>query len=388
MLIELHTLTSHAPANLNRDDLGRPKAATFGGTQRARISSQAIKRSVRTSNYLEELLRDHISTRSRQVPQRICDDLKKELGGNEDADKRLETLCGVLSEILGKPDKNPLHTKQIVFVTPQEIERAKQFIRELFAEDSKLTKPELEKIKATGAEKIGLNRNPGDGIDLALFGRMTTDDTNSFSSVDAAMQVAHAISTHTVVPEVDWFTAVDDIVTGDSETGSGHLGEVEFNSAVFYKYFSCNLPLLVRNMNDAEAEAITALAAVLDASCRVTPSGKQNSFASHSLADTALLVMRRNRTPVSLANAFERPVGSDARVAEEQGYLGESRSRMINHYRELVTGYDLDDVSVVYSTSADERKRLAEMLPAGTVVVDSLKGVFDVMRTHLQEKGA
>ncbi|RMH70127.1 MAG: type I-E CRISPR-associated protein Cas7/Cse4/CasC, partial [Bacteroidetes bacterium] len=39
MLIELHLLTPHAPANLNRDDFGRPKTAYFGGTERGRISS-------------------------------------------------------------------------------------------------------------------------------------------------------------------------------------------------------------------------------------------------------------------------------------------------------------------------------------------------------------
>ena len=49
MLVELHSLTAHAPANLNRDDLGRPKTAMYGGVERARISSQALKRSIRTS---------------------------------------------------------------------------------------------------------------------------------------------------------------------------------------------------------------------------------------------------------------------------------------------------------------------------------------------------
>lgn len=383
MLIEFHTLTSHSPANLNRDDLGRPKSAIFGGTQRARISSQSIKRSIRTSNYLEELMRDKLSTRSRRIPETIHKELASEYNGDSAAAERLEALCSAFTEVLGKPDKNPLHTKQIVFLTPQEIERAKNWIRELMKAAGKPGKKELEAIKAGGAEAIGLNRNPGDGIDMALFGRMTTDDANVFTNVDASMQVAHAISTHTVVPEVDWFTAVDDIVTGESETGSGHLGEVEFNSAVFYKYFSCNLPLFVQNLNGAEDDALEALATVLDASCRVTPSGKQNSFASHALADTALLVIRRQRIPVSLANAFERPVGRASRE-ESTGYLDESRKRLATHYAELVKSYNLDDTAFLFTTSSASREMLEKELPENTHVVSSLREVFDKMKEHVR----
>lgn len=377
MLIELHTLTSHSPANLNRDDLGRPKSAVFGGTQRARISSQSIKRSIRTSNYLEELMRDKLSTRSRIIPQKIHDELKGEFPGEGAQAERLKNLCSVLTEVLGKADKNPLHTKQIVFLTPQEIERAKGWIRNMMSGSGKLGK----EIKEKGAEEIGLDRNPGDGIDMALFGRMTTDDANAFVNVDASMQVAHAISTHTVVPEVDWFTAVDDILTGESETGSGHLGEVEFNSAVFYKYFSCNLPLFIHNLNGAEDEAVEALATVLDASCRVTPSGKQNSFASHALADTALLVIRRQRIPVSLANAFERPVGRASR-SEGDGYLDESRTRLASHYTDIVGSYKLDDTALFFTTSAANRESIGAQLPGGAQVVSTLPDLFDMMKKH------
>src|SRR5690606_34176941 len=133
-----------------------------------------------------------------------------------------------------------------------------------------------------------------------------------------------AISTHAVVPETDWFTAVDDFTTDEEERGSGHIGELEFNSAVFYKYFSCNLPMLVKNMNGAAGEAAEALASVLDAACRTTPSGKQNTFASHSLADTVLLIRRDQRIPVSLANAFERPVSRKKESEESEGFLIES----------------------------------------------------------------
>lgn len=372
MLVELHSLTSHAPANLNRDDLGRPKSAVFGGTQRARISSQAIKRSIRTSNYLEGLLAGRLSTRSRQIPQMIYDNLEN---NGLDLD-RLQKVCEVFTEVIGKPDKNnKLHTSQIVFLTAGEIERVTDYIARTAGGDAKLDSKGLKELKETAAVEIGLSRNPGDGVDMALFGRMTTDDEEKFAAVDAAMQVAHAISTHTVTPEVDWFTAVDDIVTGSEQTGSGHLGETEFNSAVFYKYFSCNLPLLARNLKGETATAIDALAAVFDAACRVTPSGKQNSFASHALADTVLIVLRDARIPVSLANSFERPVGRDA--SSESGYLDESRNRMLKHYGKMRAGYELNDRAVLFTTAENVEVE-------GVESVATLGEALAWMRRHLE----
>jgi CRISPR system Cascade subunit CasC len=380
MLIELHSLTSHAPANLNRDDLGRPKSAVFGGAQRARISSQAVKRSIRTSNYLESILTNKLSTRSRQIPEEIHKALVAEIGGDATMAERLTKLCETFTEVIGKPHKtNKLHTSQIVFLTAGEIDRVREYLRAIALSDTKLTAAELKRIKENAATEIGLNRNPGDGVDMALFGRMTTDDAGTFAAVDASMQVAHAISTHTVIPDVDWFTAVDDIATGVDETGSGHLGEVEFNSAVFYKYFSCNVPLLVENLDGDLGTATDSLVAVLDAACRVTPSGKQNSFASHALADTVLLVYRPERIPVSLVNAFERPV--DRGQQNEGGYLGISRTNLATHYKELKDGYMLGDRAVLFHPSSAVREDLQKLLPEETEIVASLGEAFTWLRT-------
>ncbi len=381
MLIELHSLTSHAPANLNRDDLGRPKSAVFGGAQRARISSQAIKRSIRTANYLEGKLGEKLSTRSRQIPERIHDILAKECEGDEAKLERLKTLCEAFSNVLGKADKkDAMHTSQIVFLTQGEIDRATDYIRSHVNSDEKLTAKYVKEWTGNAAFEIGLGDNPGDGVDMALFGRMTTDDAGAFSSVDASMQVAHAISTHAVNPETDWFTAVDDIMTMEAR-GSGHIGELEFNSAVFYKYFSCNLPLLVRNMNEAKEEAVEALASVLDAACRVTPSGKQNTFASHSLADTVLLIRRTERVPVSLANAFEKPVDG------ENGHLNESRSRLVEHYGNLKNSYGLNDDAVLFCVDPDARKAWEEKGDTPRIV-SSLGDVFTWMKEGLAGDGA
>lgn len=342
MLIELHLLTSHAPANLNRDDFGRPKTAYFGGTERARISSQSQKRAIRLSDYVQDRLGDRLSTRSRAIPQKLFDQLVRDFPEKKD---RVQQACEILTQVLGKPDKkNPLHVSQIVFLTKREIERIGSHLRSVIMDDSKLTGKAAKDLAKAWASEIGLNERPADGVDMALFGRMTTDDANAFAGVDAAMQVAHAIATHTTITETDYFTAVDDLVVESGERGSAHIGESDFNSAVFYKYFSCNLDQLVRNLGDDREAAVKALEVVLDAACRVTPTGKQNSFASHSVADVALLVVRDTNVPCSLANAFERAV-----PATENGYLDGSLSRLAKRYTRLVDAYDLDDRACLFA---------------------------------------
>jgi CRISPR system Cascade subunit CasC len=349
MLVELHLLTPHAPANLNRDDFGRPKTALFGGTERGRISSQAIKRAIRKSKLVEERLADRISTRSLHIPQMLFDQLKA--GYGEDHQERLKELCEAVTFALGKPDKNnSLKTSQIVFLTPAEIDRIRGLVREKMDDGTGLTGKTVKDFGGTIAKAIGLDERPSDAVDMALFGRMTTDEADAFSAVDAAMQVAHAIATHTTVTETDYFTAVDDWKAGGgsgeegTETrGSGHIGEIDFNSAVYYKYFSCDVDALVDNMGGDRESAMEGLEVVLDAACRVTPSGKQNSFASHSLAETALLVLRHSKVPCSLAAAFEAPV-----PASEDGYLAESSRRMLRRYARLVEAYELDDRAIAF----------------------------------------
>ena len=342
MLIELHTLTAHAPSNLNRDDFGRPKTALFGGTERARISSQSLKRAIRTSDYLKSQLGGRVSTRSRDIPKLIYDRLAKRYDGNEEKRERLQHTCEAVTHALGKPDtkRGPLHISQIVFLTPGELDRLEEVVAEKVEGDGKLAKPKT--LSKTLAAEAGLDRTPHDAVDMALFGRMTTDDANAFAGVEAAMQVMHPISTHTAISETDYFTAVDDAPTGEDDRGSAHLNELDFNSAVYYKYFSCDFDKLARNLDD-RASALKALTAFLDAACRIAPSGKQNSFASHSMASAALLVVREAKTPCSLAEAFERPV-----PPSEEGFLARSLQRLATHYSALVRDYGFEDAAALY----------------------------------------
>ena len=49
-IVDVHVLQTVPPSNLNRDDTGSPKSATFGGVRRARVSSQAWKRGASTAS--------------------------------------------------------------------------------------------------------------------------------------------------------------------------------------------------------------------------------------------------------------------------------------------------------------------------------------------------
>jgi CRISPR system Cascade subunit CasC len=143
--------------------------------------------------------------------------------------------------------------------------------------------------------------------------------------VDAASQFAHAISTHKIDHEFDYYTAVDDLERAlDDEAGGGAdmISDVEFNSACYYKYFNVHVDGLVENLTgaafgrtitaddveNARKIAATAVRVLIEAACRVTPSGKQNSFAAFQLPSLLWVEVRDANLPVSYANAFSRPV--------------------------------------------------------------------------------
>lgn len=388
MLVELHLLTSHAPSNLNRDDFGRPKTALFGGTERGRISSQALKRAIRKSPYLAERLGDKLSTRSLHIPLMIYNDLKADYAGDDAVLERLGIACEIVGTGLGasavvKDDDSgfKLATEQIVFLTPVEVRRLTEFVVEIVESDDKLTKTAVKKLKEEVGERTGINKRPTDAVDMALFGRMTTDKANTFMKVDASMQVSHPIATHTTVTETDYFTAVDDWKVENNIPGSAHINELDFNSAVYYKYFSCNLDGLTANLGGKEdpegarAAALDALETVFDAACRVTPTGKQNSFASHSLADVALLVVRPENVPCSLVTAFERAVPATA-----DGYTAESARAMLARYDRIRGGYALDgDRAALFSLLDGEDG--TPLSVEGVETVDQLGELWGKLRT-------
>lgn len=313
MLYEIHILKNYPPVNLNRDDTGAPKTCLFGGVNRGRISSQCLKRSWRTSElFRREIGPDALGIRTRHLPKLVCDRLA-EMGLEEE---KLQALLPKLTAFGNKDaevNKKGNYMPQVVFFSPQDIEAVANAVLPLLegcqgAKDvSKLKEKEL-----AGAV-TGANTRPV-SLDIALFGRMVTSD--AFKDVEASMQVAHAISTNKVMLESDYFTAMDDLLSGDTmdESGSAMIGDIDYNSSCYYIYASLDTDALRENLKDAEDPDLLvrkAVPALLRAMALTNPSGKQNSFAGHVLPSAMLVECKQDKIPVSLVNAFTKPVRAD-----------------------------------------------------------------------------
>ena len=291
--IQLHALTVYAPSNLNRDDTGRPKTAKFGGAERLRISSQALKRAIRTSVNFRERLAGNLGERTQRLGDIIGAHLKK--SGVDDA-KALEVtrlVAGAFGKIEDAKDKPQTFIKQLAFISPEERIAAIELADKLVAEGSDSVKKEDLAGK--------LLRRADTAADIGMFGRMLAD--NPDYNREAAVQVAHAITTHKVDVEDDFYTAVDDLKTSAEDAGAGFIGELGFGSGVFYLYACIDRELLVKNLGGDSALGRKAIEGFATA----RPNGKQNSFAAHARANY-LRVEKGAQQPRSLAAAFFRPV--------------------------------------------------------------------------------
>lgn len=335
MLVEVHMLQNHAPSNLNRDDTGSPKEAVFGGYKRARISSQCLKRSVRRSEIFQERLEGLVGLRTRSLPELVRQRLLAAGYSAEMAEigARKASGFGTDEGTEQKPNRSGYYrTAQTMFLSDADIEAVYEVIRAAAerAKDSAAFEKMPAKDLQKEAEDKGLRPT---AVDIALFGRMVTSE--AFLDVEAATQFAHALSTHKVDHEFDFYTAVDDLERASDDEAAGGadmIGDVEFNSACYYKYFNIHVDGLVDNLtgkafkrpvtadDDAAAREIaaTAIRSLIEAACRVTPTGKQNSFAAFQLPSLVWVEIREGNLPVSYANGFSRPVDPKSKEGLEK----------------------------------------------------------------------
>lgn len=319
--IQLHMLTSYPPANLNRDDLGRPKTAKMGGVDRLRISSQSLKRAWRTSDLFQAALDGHIGTRTKRVGLEIRNRLL-ELGIEEkNAKSWAQTIAKEFGKLKKENKKNPdedLSIEQLAHFSPKEWDAIMSLAETLAGEK-----------RPPSDEELSLLRKDHQAVDIAFFGRMLADKPGY--NMEAAVQVAHAISTHAIVIEDDYFTAVDDLNRGEEDAGAGHVGDAGFAAGLFYHYICINREQLIKNLNDDVRLANKAVGAFVEASAKVAPSGKQNSFASRAFA-SYLLAERGNQQPRSLSVSFLKPVRGDDLLNESITLLERQRDRMDEAY--------------------------------------------------------
>ncbi len=341
MILELHLIQNFAPSNLNRSDTGSPKDCIFGGVRRARISSQCFKRAMRT--YFRDKFErpENLAERS----TRLIDNISRRLvekGRDEERSKK--AALGVLNSVgLKASKKDADKTEYLLFMGRDEIDRIVSVCDEHF-DDLASEKIPGDTANAVGKKVMDLMKE-GKAADLGLFGRMLADLPER--NRDAASQVAHAISTHKVGLEFDFFTAVDDLRPEDT-AGSDHLGTVEFNSACFYRYANVNVDKLRENLQKDEDLTQATVAAYIRAAVEALPTGKQNSFATHEKPSLVFAVVRESGM-MSLANAFEKPV-----YDPKGGVVDESVKRLADHYEKVTGVYgDSDARSRVFITTSN-----------------------------------
>jgi len=345
--INFHVLISHSPSCLNRDDMNMQKTAVFGGVNRVRVSSQSLKRAMRTSAYYGRHLGEP-SVRTRNLP-RLQARFTEALKDRYDAARVAQTLEWMSGKegIAGGTGSDA--------VAPWTLEEVAHYCKLLGEEGQDLKKLEKQIEKDARSFRAAMAQ----AVDIALSGRMATSGLMSNLPVDGAMAIAHAITTHAVEPQdVDWFTAVDDLTSDAGETGAGHLDTQQFSSGVFYRYVSLNLKQLQVNLGlianmkseetaDSRAQALAVARHVLHLLATVVPSAKQQSFAAHNLADFAVASFADQ--PISLANAFEEPIKRD----RNGGFLKPSIAALAAYWARINAAYGLDENARAFAVQGD-----------------------------------
>lgn len=321
--IQLHFLTPYGPSNLNRDDLGRPKTAVIGGCQRLRISSQSLKRAWRTSDVFAEAVGEKIGKRTKDMGNRVYDRLVEGKVDPERAHEIARKIADRFGKVKAAAKKKD--TSADAMAASRQTEQLAHFsVRELASIDA-LLRDVMGGKEPTDDDIHGLLSDGYGTADIAMFGRMLAAAPSS--NVEAAVQVAHAFSVNKAAVEDDFFTAVDDLNTGEEDVGAGHLGTSEFGAGVFYHYVCIDRGLLASNLQEDVALASEATQALVSACVTVSPSGKQATFASRA-RPMFMLAERGAEQPRSLAAAFFRPVAGEDQMTAAIEALRTTRERM------------------------------------------------------------
>ncbi|MCY4102024.1 MAG: type I-E CRISPR-associated protein Cas7/Cse4/CasC [bacterium] len=317
--LDVHILHAVPYSNLNRDNLGTPKQMIYGGTARARISSQCTKRAARL--WLEENADLGEALRTRRLPQSLREELTESHGfADEDACEAVDQLFKLAGIKIAETSAGELQGDQLTFTTAEAARRLAHKVakhREAMLDEhfkpTKSTKDDLlEPLRAKNAV-------------IALCGRMLAE-SSAGANVDGALQVAHAFTTHASAVEQDYFTAVDDVVQGDDEeTGAGHINVNEFTSGVFYRHATIGLGTLRESLDGSETTVAEAASSFLRAFTLSEPTGKQNAANAHTRPALVAAVLRSDR-PASFAAAFESPVRPRG-----GGHMAESIARLASH---------------------------------------------------------
>ncbi|MCT7752889.1 MAG: type I-E CRISPR-associated protein Cas7/Cse4/CasC [Lactobacillus iners] len=339
LFLDIHAIQTVPPSNINRDDTGSPKTAQYGGVTRARVSSQSWKRAIRKYFY------DKGDTQNMGI--RSCDIVNyiAKIIVEKDKSISVEDAITLVEKTLNaaKLSTKDQKLKALFFISNNQADKFAQACL-----DKKTDKTELQEILKTDTS-----------IDIALFGRMLADDPSL--NEDASSQVAHAISTHAIESEFDFYTAVDDLAPEDN-AGAGMLGTLEYDSSTLYRYANIALHDFYKQLGDKE-EVIDAVKLFVEAFVKSMPTGKINSFANQTLPQAVVVSLRSDR-PINLVSAFEEPIKS------ENGYVDKSIQKLFAEYvkyekilnKPIFTDYLLLDDTLEVKSIGKSTQNLDELL--------------------------
>ncbi|MFD9287595.1 type I-E CRISPR-associated protein Cas7/Cse4/CasC [Streptomyces sp. NPDC060030] len=316
LFIDIHIVQTVPPSNINRDDQGNPKEAIYGGVRRSRVSSQAWKRASRHHFDALALPADR-ATRTKRLTGELTARIARTAGLEREEATRIATA--LLAQLGLSRGKKPGETAYLLFYGNAQLDAVAALVADRAADLAALKDRDL--AKAVKEIPVAETFKTGHPVGVALFGRMVADIPAL--NVDAAVQVAHALSTHETQLEFDYFTAVDD-QNEQEETGAGMIGTIGFNSATLYRYATVGFEQLRDNLGADTEMALDALHRFVESFALSAPTGYQNSFA-HRTRPSVIAVVVRADQPVNLVSAFEEPVlpqagiqaSSARRLAEE-----------------------------------------------------------------------
>ena len=332
--LEFHILQSFPVTCLNRDDVGAPKTAVVGGTTRARVSSQCWKRQVRLA------MRDFGVTLG--IRTKLIGELIAQACNEIGATPEQAQACGIkIEQIFIKNNKNDKKIKKsksvnkdeqitedvevdeaessektdtLLFLSPKEVTILAEAFKANKFDPNAVIKKEKAKDQAKEVEDlIGKIESSIDALDIALFGRMVAQAAKL--NIEAAASFAHAISTHKVTNEVEFFTALDD---KSEEPGSAHMGSLEFNSATYYRYVSLDVGQLWQTL--AGQNIPEAVESFIKALFVAVPSARQTTQSGASPWEFARVFVRKGQR---LQVPFETAVKS-----QNGGFLEPSKNEM------------------------------------------------------------
>lgn len=375
--VDVHVLQTVPPSNLNRDDAGTPKQAVYGGVRRARVSSQAWKRATRTAfTQRLHLPEQQRGIRTKRIAALLTDKITERTGLTGDAAVRLSTT--LLADLEVTPSKKvAAETSYLLFFGAHQLDAIVDLIAEQATALTELDDEALGKTLADLPVREKLTQQHP--IDVALFGRMVADLPSL--NVDAATQVAHALSVNGAEIEFDYFTAVDDAKPREESSGAGMIGTVEFTSATFYRYATVGVHQLAANLDGDRDATLAALSAFVEAFVYSMPTGHQSTFAHHTLPHLLTVVVRCDQ-PVNLVSAFEKPV----RATERRGIAEQAIERLAS---ELDTAATVWGVTSLLTASVYDPNAVAQtaagILGAARPFPDLLAEVTQVLRPCFDE---